>query len=384
MKKVSTALVLALIASCGGGEPRPADGGSVPTGADVPLPAIDMYLVIADSIGVEMGDSNYVFGMPMLAAHAPDGEIAVFDAQKMSLLFYSPDGEFLRQVGREGSGPGEFLMPSSFAFVPGGGLVVADAMSGKLTFFDSTYTYVREVSGFFPQPPAQIRCTADGAVVGLQSVFEQDEEGMRLGFKLARWEGEDFEETVVYHETLNPFDPTDIASAIQENMFFFTTTDEGMVFRSPFSSSNFLIEGYQPDGTSCLMIEDDDYRRVPKSEEEIQTEIDLVNERLSIAGVPPGTIEWEPDPYRPAVFGLFMDAGEHLWARLGYYREVVFEVFDTDGNHVAYAMLDYPGDVDDLVTWQVIVDEQGILAFDTSPEDYPRIYMLEESERPQD
>jgi hypothetical protein len=253
-------------------------------------------------------------------------------------------------------------------------------MGGRISFFDSTYRYEREVSGFFPQPPAQVRGLSDGAVVGLQATFEQDDEGMWMGFKLARWEGEDFQETVVYHETLNPFDPSDIASAIQENMFFFTTTDDGRVFRSPFSSSEFVIEGYMPDGTSYLRIEDEDYERVPKSDEEIQMEIDLVNERLSMAGVPPGTLQWEPDPYRPAVFGLYMDGEEHIWARLGYYTEIVFEIFDTDGNHVAYAMLDYPGDVMDLATWQVVVDEHGILAFDASPEDYPRIYVIGESE----
>ena len=90
-----------------------------------------------------------------------------------------------------------------------------------------------------------------------------------------------------------------------------------------------------PDGTAYLTIEDEDYERIPKSEEEIQEEIDLVNERIAMAGVPPGSFEWEPDPYRPAVFGLFMDGDGHIWARLGYYREIVFEIFDTDGNHVA-------------------------------------------------
>jgi hypothetical protein len=255
-------------------------------------------------------------------------------------------------------------------------------MGGKVIFFDSTYQYLHDVSGFFPSPPAQIRCTADGAVVGLQAVFEQDEDGMWLGFKLARWEGEEMEETVVYYETLNPFDPSDIASAIQENMFFFTSTEDGRVFRAPFSSEEFVIEGYSPDGTSILYLEDEDYHRVPKSQEEIQIELDLVNERISASGVPPEAFNWEPDPYRPAVYGLYMDENEHIWARLGYYREVVFSVYDTDGNHLYNAMVDYDGDFRDIETWQVIVDEHGFVAFDAAPEDWARVWILEPAEGP--
>jgi hypothetical protein len=318
--------------------------------------------------------------MPILAEYSPDGNIAVLDIQKMGILFYSPDGEYIRTVGREGSGPGEFLMPTSFTFMPDGGIAVADAMAGKVIFFDSTYAYASDVSGFFPSPPVSIRGIEGGAVVGLQSVFEQNDDGMFLGSKLVRWEGEAFEETVEYYATLNPFDPTDIASAIQDNIFFFTSTEDGRVFRTPFSSKEFVVEGYMPDGTSFLYIEDEDYRKVEKSDEEIELEIELVNQRMTAAGVPSGSFAWEPDPYRPATYGLFMDDADRLWVRLGYYREIVFRVYDLDGNLQFTAMLDYPGDFRDVETWQVVIGTQGILAFDSMPDDYPKIYILDITE----
>lgn len=382
MKKYSCFWFLLLLLACGGGEEpvRAEDdnGGSSP--GDIPLPDIDLVLTITDSIGIELGDSNYVFGMPILAEFTPDGNIAVLDAQKMGILFYTPEGEYIRTVGREGSGPGEFLLPTSFSFIPDGGLVVADAMAGKVVFFDSTYEYSSDVSGFFPSPPVTVRGVEGGAFAGLQSVFEQNDDGMFLGFKLVRWEGEDFSETVEYFATLNQFDPTDIASAIQDNMFFFTSSPDGRVYRTPFSSKEFIIEGYMPDGTSFLYICDEDYQKVPKSDEEIQIEIDLVNSRLASSGMPPGAFEWEPDPYRSATYGLFIDAEDRIWVRLGYYREVVFRIYDQDGNLRLNAMLDYRGDFRDVETWQVIVNEYGILAFDPAPEDYPRIYILAVSE----
>ena len=382
MKKLSLLSFLLLLFACGGGEePVPAEEDiALSAQGDIPLPDIDLVLTVVDSIGIELGDSNYVFGMPVLAEYSPDGNIAVLDGQKMGILFYTPEGEYLRTVGREGSGPGEFLMPSSFAFIPEGGLVVADAMAGKVIFFDSTYEYSNDVSGFFPSPPVSLRGVEGGAVVGLQSVFEQTDDGMFLGFKLARWEGEAFEETVEYYATLSPFDPTDIAASIQENMFFFTSTDDGRIFRTPFSSEEFVIEGYMPDGTSFLYICDEEYNRIPKSDEEIELEIEMVNTRIASAGMPPGSFEWEPDPYRPATFGLFMDAQDRIWVRLGYYREIVFRVYDLDGNFQLTAMLDYPGDFHDVETWQVVVGSQGILAFDGMPEDYARIYILDSAE----
>jgi len=351
MKKYSCFWFLLLLLACGGGEEpvRAEDDNGESSPGDIPLPDIDLVLTVVDSIGIELGDSNYVFGMPILAEFTPDGNIAVLDAQKMGILFYTPEGEYIRTVGREGSGPGEFLLPTSFSFIPDGGLVVADAMAGKVVFFDSTYEYSSDVSGFFPSPPVTVRGVEGGAFAGLQSVFEQNDDGMFLGFKLVRWEGEDFSETVEYFATLNQFDPTDIAS-------------------------------YMPDGTSFLYICDEDYQKVPKSDEEIQIEIDLVNSRLASSGMPPGAFEWEPDPYRSATYGLFIDAEDRIWVRLGYYREVVFRIYDQDGNLRLNAMLDYRGDFRDVETWQVIVNEYGILAFDPAPEDYPRIYILAVSE----
>ncbi|MCD4847135.1 MAG: 6-bladed beta-propeller [Candidatus Aegiribacteria sp.] len=370
-------LLLLLLASCD-------DEGEVPAGEQQndavetsdALPEIDIYLAVTDSIGIDVGDSNYVFGKPTLAFHSPGGDIAILDIQKLCILFYSPEGEYIQTVGREGSGPGEFLMPACFTFMSDGGIAVSDVMAGKITFFDSDYEYSGQLIGFFPSAPIAIIGVDSGAIVGMLTAFDQNEEGMFLGFSLARWEGE-VESTVEYYSTFEPFDPSDIAASSKDIMFTVTAAPDGKVFCAPLSTDDFIIEGYMPDGTSFLHIEDEDFQKIRKTDEEIQDEIDRVNENMSSYGVE-GIIEWEPDLYKTSIVSLHIDSFDRLWVRMGIYSEIVFRVYNMDGELLFTAGVDLPGDMNSFENWQIIVDQHGILAFNSMPDDYPKIYMMEE------
>lgn len=143
-------MLIALIPGCG--DPEGAPDADETTGQEVrTVPQADVYLTIADSIGIEMGDSNYVFGGIAGVAYTPSGNIAVLDIQKHSVSIFSPEGEFLQSVGRHGSGPGEFLLPAGMAFQPNGALIVSDAMGGKLAFFDENYTHTGKLDASSPR-----------------------------------------------------------------------------------------------------------------------------------------------------------------------------------------------------------------------------------------
>ncbi len=376
-KSMIIILLLLLLASCGGEKETPADEqGNDAVETSGALPEIDTYLTVTDSIGIDVGDSNYVFGKPTLAFHSPSGDIAILDIQKLCILFYSPEGEYIQTVGREGSGPGEFLMPACFTFLSDGGIAVSDVMAGKITFFDSDYEYSDQLIGFFPSAPTVIIGVDSGAIVGMLTAFDQTEEGMFLGFSLARWEGE-IEPTVEYYSTFEPFDPTDIAASSKDIIFMIAASPDGKVFCAPFSTDDFIIEGYMPDGTSFLHIEDEDFRKVRKTDEEIQDEIDRVNESMAAYGAE-GLIEWEPDLYKTSISSLSIDSFDRLWVRMGIYSEIVFRVYNMDGEFLFTAGVDFPGEIDSFENMQIIIDQHGILAFNSMPDDYPKIYMLEE------
>lgn len=94
-------------------------------------------LTVVDSIGVELGDSNYVFGALGEVDIGPNGDIFVVDWVKCTIFRYSPDGDFIQRVGRRGSGPGELLQPGDPAIMDDGSICVYDAELGWIRYNSS-------------------------------------------------------------------------------------------------------------------------------------------------------------------------------------------------------------------------------------------------------
>ena len=57
-----------------------------------------LILSVTDTIGIEMGDSCYVFGQLMKACHGTDGSVIALDMQQARLSVYSPDGDALTNL----------------------------------------------------------------------------------------------------------------------------------------------------------------------------------------------------------------------------------------------------------------------------------------------
>lgn len=90
------------------------------------------------SIGTLEGPPETQFGNVNGLAVSSDGTIHVMDAQGPVLRSYSPDGRFLRTVGRVGSGPGEYRQPDSgLAVLPDGRLLVRDPGNARIAVYGS-------------------------------------------------------------------------------------------------------------------------------------------------------------------------------------------------------------------------------------------------------
>ncbi|MBN1433838.1 6-bladed beta-propeller [Candidatus Fermentibacterales bacterium] len=373
-----TASLMLLYPGCGGEAEQPVEGqgerADLDTGTGASMPEPDRLLVPVDTIGIEIGDSNYVFGQIAAADFLPDGRIGILDMQGCYIGIFSPEGEFLQRIGRQGSGPGEFLLPASFSFFPDGGIIVADAMAGRLSLFDSTFAYEDEITGFFPSPPVGIIAINDGAFVGMKPLFEQNEQGMFMGFEIARYEDSN-EPTLVYFSETQPFDPADLAGSFGESIAFFTATQDGRVFVSPMSDDQYVVTCYDDTGAVSFDIERE-VERVPKTEEEIREEKTMVEERMIAGGMPPEMANWNPTPYRLTVGGLGVDDQDRLWVVRASYRQPFAEVYEPGGSQVLFTAALDPSmpDAEDLM---LLVTPGGIVAMDPNPEDYPRLYLLE-------
>jgi hypothetical protein len=93
-------------------------------------------LVEEASIGVEAGAEEYLFGS-VAGVHADGEQIFVLDQQVRRVRVYDYRGEHLRDIGRQGQGPGEFANPCDLTGAPDGRLFVLGtaANGGRLNVF---------------------------------------------------------------------------------------------------------------------------------------------------------------------------------------------------------------------------------------------------------
>ncbi len=334
------------------------------------LPEADYYLTVSDSIGVELGDSNYVFGAIVGLDFASNGDMAILDMQKSAVSIFSPTGEFIQRVGRNGSAPGEFLLPAGMSFTPEGGLIVSDGMAHKIVYFDENYELITEAVGFIPSPPAPIVALEGYDIIGMKPDFDQTEDGMFMGFTVARWNMDSSEPTQVFYEQMSPFDPTDL-SAMTDDIVSFAATKDGRVFTAPVSSENYMFTAFAADGAELYTYEQEDFERVPKTQSEIDLEIEIVNSRMIAQGMPPSMANWEPNPYRIGIASMFIDGYDRLWITKGTTKTATFDVYSLDGDLLFTAALDVGERAD---TWTLAIGENGFACFDIDPEYYPQLY----------
>ncbi len=372
--------VLASFIACGTPEPQSEEALTLePTGTP-------HYTITAvDTIGVELGDSNYVFGQTDAALFGTTGEILILDGSKKQISVFSPDGEFLRTIGRQGSGPGEFLRPMAMALLGNGQIAVSDPWGGKITLFDSSYAYHGEITGFFPAPPLSIEGADGQVIIGLMKKF--DIENDLIGYSLARLDGV-AEPSYVYAEEMMAMEPTMIGPGYTETTVAFASDVQGRVFTSIMSTDNYLINGYFPDGELFLEIQLP-YTAIAKTQQEIDEEIEDFNTflenratsggggRMQGMGVQISADEliYEPEPDHYAISELMIDSEERIWARRGSEETPYFDVFDIDGNLLFTASVE-EGDPDSR-DWTVVVGENNLLGFSADPLGYPKVVILQ-------
>lgn len=131
------AALLATVVSAACAERAPGPGSDLDTWAVAPVPIT--------SIGVVDGDPEYLFQRLTAALFTIDGHIVVADGGLLVLREYAPDGAFLRRMGREGDGPGEFRSLRGIWTDSADTIGVWDAQALRLTYFGPDRTVARTV-----------------------------------------------------------------------------------------------------------------------------------------------------------------------------------------------------------------------------------------------
>ncbi|MBD3161765.1 MAG: hypothetical protein GF346_05830, partial [Candidatus Eisenbacteria bacterium] len=156
-------------------------------------------------IGGDTDAENEFFGLIARMTRDEEGNLYLLDSQLAEVKVFSPEGEWIRTIGREGEGPGEFRSPSGLFFMPDGNLGVLQAAPPKVVIL----TPEGDPAGEMPAPevegegfPALIggRYAGDHLVIAAQtSNFDQEKGTFAQNIFLAAVDPEG-QQLARYHE----------------------------------------------------------------------------------------------------------------------------------------------------------------------------------------
>lgn len=157
----------------------------------------DVQLVEEASIGVDAGEDPYMLGS-VAAVWATDDEIYVVDRQVPALRVYDMSGRHLRDIGAEGSGPGEFREPGSMVIGPEGRIYVRDYGNDRITVFSPAGEEIGtlRLDGGFGTSNEMVM-TGDGTLYNYQRVSSEDEEQRVFGMVPRSLEADEEGEAII-------------------------------------------------------------------------------------------------------------------------------------------------------------------------------------------
>ncbi|MCD4707842.1 MAG: 6-bladed beta-propeller [Candidatus Sabulitectum sp.] len=372
MKIVSAIFLLLCLLACGS-ERTQTDNSQTVYGVNH---ANVCTLTVVDSIGVELGDSNYVFGAIRNVAIGPGGDIFAVDWIKCTIFRYSSSGDFIQRIGRRGSGPGEMLQPGNPAILDDGSICVFDYELGWQRY-DSDGISIS--SGPFLRPfPMQIMALDSTSVLGMLSGLSREDNYLITNKRICRWDADDPDSVQVeYFCSEYLLDAVDIIQFRKDivRVDFFPilfTAGHGFVCVAPEPRTEPLLLLFHEDASvmDTLTLP---YPEVTRTEEEILEQKRFVEELFYHTSRYTHQVEWEPFLNKPMITNLGVDSLNRIWVQRGFEQCPTFDLYDTSGEHLMTAVL--PGR-DDTDHWKFNISRRGILAVPEDPESYYSVYMI--------
>lgn len=119
-------------------------------------------------------DIRYAFGRPTDVTVDSLGQIYVVDAQAVSVKVFDADGEYLRVLGGEGQGPGEFQSPRSVVAVDGA-VIVGASRNARWSHFDLQGNHLHDYAYPIFDNLELVLAMESGDLVGSTTGFSEGE-----------------------------------------------------------------------------------------------------------------------------------------------------------------------------------------------------------------
>ncbi len=363
--KILLGLSLCLIIAC-------SDSPPLQEQLDEPITDQHHYLIPIDSIGVEVGDSNYVFGDVWGSCITADGEIAVLDKSASVIRFFTNTGSFTRDFSPLGEGPGEFLSIDRMSFDPSGNLLLGSYYDRKMAWYDTDLNLIREIvfTTSTKSGPMKLMPGEDLCAIAKYSVLAGEDS---IGTEIALYT-DDETPAVIYRRRLIKFEEGTNYQMLT-GMTYGVGSD-GRVFVSNSEAIDFLVTCFSADGDSLFSFGLDSFESIRKSDEMIAEQTERVlNQYVQHNGSAEG-FSYSPNPFYQPITSISIDGSGKIWIR-GEANSLMANVFSSNGEFLYTCEGRFP-DWQETDGWNLRIGNNGILADPRNPEMYPVVYMMEE------
>jgi hypothetical protein len=328
-------------------------------------------LEIVDSIGVEIGDSNYVFGSIREVDRGVNGEILVLDNIRNRIMVYSSEGVFLNQIGRYGSGPGEFSMPVFFEVLGNGSICVIDE-SGWQRFNPNGHFIERNQDR---TGAMQMSSFGENQIVGILSDFCFFDAGFEITKTVSLWTDSTpgQPELTFMTRVYTGEEREDLIRIDLLNQMLFTVGDNRVyIAPDPQNLPEVHIFNSAGDSLDTLLL---DYPEIPRSEEEIEEEKVYIESLVDRSTAGQMQVDMTPYSNYPRIKSMGTDSSGNLWVQRGFESQPTFDVFNSENAEYMYTV--HLPEVDNATDWVFNISDQGIIAYPQNPDMYYQVYVIE-------
>jgi len=295
-------------------------------------------------IGDEDDESGELIGYISDIKRDEAGNYYLLDTSLSVLKVYSPTGEFIRDLGREGEGPGEFRQPDNFVFLNSGKIAVSQLMPGRLITIDTEgiptgnielaeggmgMQLLHKLAGSNGHAVASVMIPtiANGRVSTTQRMFSVDSEGNTVA---TFYDDTDDQSGDSHGGGISiRVDPT--GSDVSRH---WTVGNDGQVYLAK-KYNSYEIEVFAPDGKLRHVIQRD-YKSVKLPDEAIESRRQQMADAAASMG--DANLVQDINPMDRDIAMLYARPGGELWVETSASRRASreggirdFDVFDNDG-----------------------------------------------------
>ncbi len=301
-------------------------------------------------------DGEDFFGLISKVVIGEDGTVYLLDTRLSEVPVYSPDGERLGTLSREGEGPGETRTPTNMLFMPDGNLGLVQRFPGKIIKIDLEGNPSGE---FMPKLP-------DAGFLLLTDCFRTGQDQLTLLGMNIKQQGQTERDNITFVGLFNPDGTEAVHYLDQHNVMDFTNFQfkeddqnevsfrqvavgqDGRLYVS-MVRNDYKIRVFNADGSLDRIIERD-YERRLRTDEEYQQVFDLATAQMARM---PGA-KFDISKTHRDVNSLRIAADGNLWvttSRSGIDQPegvlATFDVFSPDGDFLQQVQVKFDGDGED-------------------------------------